>query len=365
MPTHEQKPTWRETFLRAFAVLGLIAVLLLGAWGIIQLAVAIPTIFSNIGSGASGLFSGIKKETLSVSAIAALTSGQTLQISWEHKNKEGEYSYAISYACKTGLSVKAPLPTGSYQSVACDTPFNYTNASDKTTLIPSVTGSVPVPLTVTVVATKLSNGVITAQGSATTNVAPAAATASKDTAKGSTSSKGATASTSYVPATSVKMRYGYGDLAITINSVAPAGNGLTNVTFTISNIGTNVVSSGWSFVANLPINGSYQYMSQPQRALNPGDKVVYTLTFSDARNYNYPYHYGYGYGYTAPGYYYGAGSYTCNGYVPCYNNSISRDPIDYPNNYWNNSYSYGPGSITVDPQNYIWESNEYNNTVSF
>src|SRR3989338_2680177 len=43
------KHTFREHILRVVAVIGLIAVLLLGAWGIIQLAFFIPTFLSNIG----------------------------------------------------------------------------------------------------------------------------------------------------------------------------------------------------------------------------------------------------------------------------------------------------------------------------
>jgi len=43
------KHTFRENVLRVVAVIGLIAVLLLGAWGIIQLAFFIPTFLSNIG----------------------------------------------------------------------------------------------------------------------------------------------------------------------------------------------------------------------------------------------------------------------------------------------------------------------------
>jgi hypothetical protein len=47
----------KDLFLRSIAVLGLIAVLLLGAWGIIQIAVRLPAFFSGIGSALSGAFS--------------------------------------------------------------------------------------------------------------------------------------------------------------------------------------------------------------------------------------------------------------------------------------------------------------------
>jgi hypothetical protein len=148
-------------FLRTIAVLGLIAVLLLGAWGIIQLAVAIPTFFSNIGSGtSSSLTNTSAKESITVSTAATITSGQTLQVSWTHAGADtnAQYSYAISYACETGLSLGAPVPTGSYQTVACNTPFNYVNAGAHMTVIPVVTGTASEPLVITVTATKLSTG---------------------------------------------------------------------------------------------------------------------------------------------------------------------------------------------------------------
>lgn len=355
METHEQKTPVRDVLLRLIAVIGLIAVLLLGAWGIIQLAVAIPSIFST--GGFSNLFNkGPQKEAVVVSEAANISSGQTLQISWNHQNKaDGNYSYSLSYACQSGLSLKAPLPTGTYQSVACNTPFNFVNATSKITVIPTATGKA-LPLAVTVSATNLLSGAVTAQGSATTNVAPAGAAA----ATGSKTPTAPKSSTAYTAAPAPAALYGAGDLAVTINSVAPSANGLTTVVFTIQNVGTNVVQSGWSFNANLPINGGYTYASQTQRALNPGDKIAYTLSFSGG-SYGYNNGYtNYPYGYTGPSYY------TCTGYAPCF--GPSHDPVDNPNVYqygygYSNGYPAGPITITADPQNLIWESNENNNTA--
>ena len=342
METHEVKTPVRDTVLRAIAVLGLIAVLLLGAWGIIQLAVAIPTLFSNIGTGSFSFFTPAPaKETLTVDSIANLTSGQTLQVSWNHKNKDGAYSYAISYACKDGLTVKAPLPTGALQNVPCNTPFNFVTATDKMAIVPTV--KVATPLILTVSATKLASGAVTSQGTATTNVAPAVAVTPVKPVTVKPATKPSTGGTTYVPAPVRAALYGYGDLAVRINSMTPSVNGLTSVVFTVENIGTNVVASGWMFNANLPINGSYLYTSAPQRSLNPGDKIVYTLTFSNAGNYNNYQYDPSGFSYSAPGYYTGPG---------------------YNNGNYNYGYNYsGPVTITVDPQNVVWEANEYNNTA--
>jgi hypothetical protein len=377
METHEiktEKTPVRDFFLRTVAVLGLIAILLLGAWGIIQLAFAIPTVFSNFGGSVSSLFTSSPstatpstKEAITVSMPASAANGQTVTVSWMHANadKNGQYSYAISYACQAGLSLKAPLPNGSFQSVPCNTLFNYVNASQHMDIVPSVTGASQ-PLTITVTATKLSTGTVSAQGTATTNVTAkaAATTAPTTTTKPVTTTKPAT--TYYPAATRATTLYGYGDLATTITSVSPS-NGVTVVKFMIANTGTNIINAGWTFNATLPINGSYTFGSQPQQALYPGDKIAYTLSFAgtnSASQYGYnnnPYGYSTGYqtgnGYTSTGY-------NCTGYV-CTNNNVVTNGYPYgTSNYgYNTGYQTATILITADPQNFVQEYNKGNNTA--
>ena len=66
------KHTFQENVLRVVAVVGLIAVLLLGAWGIIQLAFYIPTLFSGgSASPAKETVSGAKPSTAVVATSTA------------------------------------------------------------------------------------------------------------------------------------------------------------------------------------------------------------------------------------------------------------------------------------------------------
>jgi len=399
METHEvktvktEKTSARDLFLRTVAVLGLIAILLLGAWGIIQLAFAIPGVFSNLGGGVSSVFnrntSGTStKEAIVVSAPSSVMSGQTLAVSWMHNNsdKSGQYSYALSYACQSGLSLKAPLPNGSFQSVPCNTLFNYVNASQHMNVVPSVTGASQ-QLAMTVTATKLSNGLATASGNATTNVTAggAAATTQGSTGTGyatkpaSTYTKPAktntytTPSTAYYPAaTRATSLYGYGDLAVTITSIAPS-NGVSTMRFTIANVGTNIVQAGWTFNATLPISGSYTFGSQPQQALYPGDKIAYTLSFAGVNAASaYPsYDYGYGYNNNSYGYSTGSGystsGYGCNGYSCTNNNYVSNGYPNYQYGNYGSNYGYGYQTatitITADPLNFVPEYNKGNNTA--
>lgn len=237
----------KDMFLRGIAVLGLIAVLLLGAWGIIQIAVNLPGFLGGVGGSVSSVFN---RQSTTTSVVV--------------------------------------------------------NRSATTTATSSPTKS--------------------------------------------TTSKGA--SSTYVASGVRQNLYGAPDLAVRIISVVPVWDGRTNVTFEVSNYGTNVAPAGWSFVAELPIAGNYPYSSVGQAALYPGDRIVYTLGFD---SYDYGYNYGYDYDY--------------HNYEDdcewdddeeewnCDDNDRNRRHDDY-------RYENGRFSVSVDPYGQIFELNEFNNLVS-
>lgn len=370
MESQEKKAPVRDAFLRTLAVLGLIAILLLGAWGIIQLAVAIPSFLGNIGNNATSLFNRggntatSTKESIVVSAPASIGTGQTMQVSWAHNNAAAgaQYAYSISYACESGVTVKAVLPNGGYQAVPCNTAFNYTNANARTTLIATASGTTDGTLTVTVAASKLATGALAATGVAITKVTVAKATTSKPTTAKPSTSSGQTSkpASTYYAAPKPAALYGYGDLKVVMLSTNPSATGLTVITFEISNAGTNIVPAGWTFNASLPINGNYTFASQAQQQLNPGDKIVYTMQYSGGTNYPYN-QYNTPYGYAGSSYY-GSTGYTCNGY-DCIN-SYQAPGYPLPPQY-NYGYGYQSGTvvITADPMGYVQEVNKTNNTA--
>ena len=90
--------------------------------------------------------------------------------------------------------------------------------------------------------------------------------------------------TTYVPAkTTARTFFGSPDLSVTMGQVTNYG-GRYSAQFTIQNLGTNVAPYGWTFNANLPASPTYTYTSNAQQALNPGDKIVYTLGFTAAQS---------------------------------------------------------------------------------
>ena len=350
------KNTFKEHVLRVVAVVGLIAVLLLGAWGIIQLAFFIPTFLTNLAGGVTPV--PAVSEKLVVTLPTAVTSGQTLTLSWSHTGGNGEYSYSASYSCVSGISIKAALPTGVLESVPCSTPFNYTAATSKLPLVVSNTGSASASVAFTVSATKLSSGAVTSTGSASTVVsAPekAATPAKKTPAK-------SPAATKYVASAQPRaVLYGYPDLQVRILSnlgTVRAGSQVS-LQFVVENVGTNVAPKNWAFTASLPYSPVYTYQSQGQQALYPGDKIVYTLGYAATPannqvctmqypNYNCP-----AAGYTDPaaGWNYGTDP-----------NAWMYGGTYNPN--YNQNYGYGQtstASVSVDPMNYVSELNESNN----
>lgn len=362
------KHTFRENVLRVIAVLGLLAVLLLGAWGIIQLAFFISSLFNNAGGAVSNVAQ--THETITISVPSLATVGTPANVSWKLQGGSGNYAYTVVYSCVDGLSFKAPVPTGATQTIGCDTPFNYTQATESLAITPVYAGTSDAKTTITVTATKLSTGAIAASASNTMTVA-ATKKAAAVKATTSTSPK-----TTYVAANRTAALYGYPDLAVSITS-AYSRNGSAAVQFVIQNMGTNVTPANWSFNAILPINGSYTYPSGPQRALYPGDKIVYSMGFSDYNNYgSNTYNNGYTYGTcnmygpcAVPGYSGGCGTTPC-GYTQPYSNWTPYQPAAnvYSNyNYGYNQYGYNQNknvTITIDPYNYVQELTKVNNSAT-
>lgn len=354
--------TFWDNVLRVVAVLGLLAVLLLGAWGIIQIAFLLPSFFG-------GLFHrtpAIVGESISVSVPATAAAGTPFNLTWSHSNKTGEYSYAVSYSCEQGLAVAAPVPTGGWAQVPCNTPFNYINASSTTPLIGVLaTSTKSAKPTFTVAATKLSTGTITARGTAATSVTAPASTATTKTTETKTTKTTTKNGGTYYASGRTSNLYGYPDLAVTIDSVQSI-SGNAAVVFTIKNVGTNVSPSNWAFNATIPQNGTYVYPSGPQQALYPGDRIVYTLRYSETNGYNgnQPCT-GYGFPCAAPTTYGGPGS--CNQYGPCtvpgyVNYTVTPNQYSYSySGTWNNQQVV---SVQVDPFGLINEATKANNWAS-
>ncbi len=390
-----QNSTFKDRALQVVAVIGLIAILLLGAWGIIQLAFVLWGFLGNTGTHSPTTTQQTQTEQVAVTVPATVNSGSPFTVSFNRTGADNaNIAYDISYSCADGVSMQAPLPTGKMQTVACNTPFNYTNATQNIQLTATNSTATAAAVTVTVAARNLANNTVGASGSGIVTIAAGKAASAPAKTTTTTTTKPTSSTSTYVASHRTTNLFGQPDLAVSINSVTQTAPGRYSVNFTVQNVGTNMAPAGWTFNASLPTSPTYNYTSQAQQKLYPGDKVVYTLGFTmnnyygyntyDYNNYNnvyynsYPSSYQYTYSncsYTNNYTYNGAYNYPGVSYTCPSNSSVYNYPtyVGYQTtgNYYNqyqptpyyNTYG-GSVSITVDPNNYLYESNESNNTAS-
>lgn len=316
--------TFKDNVLRVVAVLGLIAVLLLGAWGIIQLAFWLPSLFGGATDRVGGIFRGSPaKEALTMSLPATVTSGTPFTINFSSRNAPAARTFGLAYQCRDGVSLAVALPGKDPQKVACDTPFKLEGATTSVRVTPTLVGTTATPVGVSMAATDAA-GAIVATSTGGTTVAPARAGSAGTSGSAGSTKPAASAPRPVSPASSyyasgrTSNLYGLPDLAITVNSAYVSGTRAV-VQFTVANAGTNAVPAGWYFSALLPLNGGYPYQSPTQQKLYPGDRIVFTMAYD-----TFAYGYGYGYG----------------------------------------GYGAQSATITVDPYNAIAESAEFNNTAT-
>lgn len=335
--------TFKDNVLRVVAVLGLIVVLLLGAWGIIQLAFWLPSLFSDISGNIGGIFKREPaQETLTISLPTSVVAGTPFTLSWTHKNGEGERNFGLAYQCREGVTFETTQHNGG-ETITCDTPYALPSASSSIQLVARLASSAKAtPVGVSVAATTV-DGTIMATSTGGTVVNPAA-TSTTTTPKPATTkpatSYSAKPATTYYASGRTSNLYGTPDLSVAINAAYTSG-GRAVAQFTVSNIGTNVSPANWFFTAALPINGGYTYQSPAQQALYPGDRIVYTMGYDSVGNYGY-------------------GGQNCG--TPYYQNGYS-----YVTPCFNTGPSYGGQqtvTIMVDPYNLIYEANKYNNSAS-
>lgn len=302
---HQPNRDIRTASLKGLAVVGFIAILIFGIWGVIQVGRMLPNVFSAISAAAVSLSSiFVPAERLELTLPSAnVASGEPFTLTWTHEGKRAEGTYTVSFECRDGLSMEAPSRNGVYQKVFCNTPFNLTNETSSMKLIALSNQSryldVPMKLTFT----RLSDSKVTAETQtaltvvnekiSTTVAAPTTPSTPATPTTGTGVRPGTPSRNTYVitQAGRVSDPNGRPDLAVTIldTGTIDANNIYTKagavkrtergaVRFVVENQGTKTID-GWAFNAVLPTLPMHIFSSPMQPALGPGDKVEYTLGF--------------------------------------------------------------------------------------
>lgn len=291
----------RAMALKALAVIGFVAILIFGVWGLIQVGRMFPSVMSAISSAAVSLSSVfVPAERLEIALPSGnVVSGEPFTIAWTHESKRKDGTYSLSFDCRDGLSMEAPGVNGVYQKVFCNTPFNLTNetSSMKLIAISSASRFLDVPLKLTF--TRLDTGEVSAETATAVTVVnekPTGTTAVTPPATGGTGSSvrpGTPSRNTYVVTQAGRSSdpNGRADLSVTIldtgtvdsNNVYVKSGSISRqqkgaVRFIIENLGSKTVES-WNFSAVLPTLPMHIFSSPMQPALGPGDKIEYTLAF--------------------------------------------------------------------------------------
>lgn len=296
---------------RVLAVIGLIAVIIIGMWGSVKVASAVPGTLSAIANAFVSLTQIFvpANETISLSApTLTVLSGQPVTLTYTHAHKSTEGQYTFRYACVDGVTMTTVSGTGTVDTIACNTAYAFPINGTAVTVTPVSATNRYVDIEVFVDYTPTSGGSSTVTGSTVLTVENDSVSTSPSTTatnptpttpkpKPTTVTPGPITSNTYpISGTgAVSNPNGYVDLTANIIEVGVVDkttgaftasstpmrippNARVAVRFAIQNIGTKT-SPQFTFSSVLPTIPSYTFFSQSQQALAPGDRIEYTIGF--------------------------------------------------------------------------------------
>ncbi|MES2014252.1 MAG: CARDB domain-containing protein [Patescibacteria group bacterium] len=305
-----------DAAVRALAIFGFLAIIIVGMWGSVQVARNVPGAFSSVAAAIVSFTSIFVPagETITVSAPSlTVNANEPFVLSWTHAKKSVEGSYTFRYNCADGVYFNSPTVSGSETAVYCNVPFNFLNSNNQITLTPvsttnrfvdvqvfvdftpnganrpTVTGQTA--LTVVNSANTTSPGTLspattpTTKTPVTTNpvtTTPRPVTAGPEqTHTYPVNGSGVSDPNGYVDLTAQIIEVGVVDKttgAFTASSTPSRTNNRIAVRFSVQNIGTKT-SPEFDFNAVLPTLPSNIFSAPFQQALAPGDRIEFTVGF--------------------------------------------------------------------------------------
>ncbi|MEK7644703.1 MAG: hypothetical protein AAB391_00050 [Patescibacteria group bacterium] len=300
-----------ESSMKSLSIIGLIAILAVISFGLVK---ATPAIIRGIAAAAVSLSSVFipAEKLVAVSDVYTIDSGDTFTLKWALETSNTASvggSYTISYPCVDGVHLEA-VGRGSNDIIFCNTVFHFLNNDNSLALIGFSTKGATVNLPITVYFTRneesspstRANVTITITGETSADaikppVQPIAETPVNTNVPSGASNLGGSQvvqipGTGGIAQNGVSNPNGNIDLTATIletgyiNTTTLAFVAAKEVKpdqraairFEIVNLGSKRASD-WTFAAVLPTFPGYIFQSNTQQALNPGDRVQFTLGF--------------------------------------------------------------------------------------
>lgn len=315
----EQQPaenTATKTALNIFAILGFVALLVIGIWSAIQVITFVPRLFGGETLSLSLPSFGNSSDIEVALSQSRIESGKPMTVSWERgDDMDGILSFA--YACKEGFHFEI-----AGKPVACNAPYNIPASETELTVVPVLLqgDTIDAPLAVTYTDSEGESvrdtqtlavekgsgsiykppthggkeGTLTLGGSnadtkggdsqVTTATPPAPTPAKPQTVQ-------RTVRTVRVPVVRPSDPFGTADLQVAMMSIGAINaqgmyepKGIVRAfergaaKFKVTNLGTKETGT-WTFTASLPTARQYAFQSQPQASIMPGASIEIFLTF--------------------------------------------------------------------------------------
>lgn len=287
----------KTVVIRGLAVVGFIAISSAGLWGSVQVVKLAPKVLSNLAAVTTFTSVFVPNEEITINIPNLLVpSGNSSELTWEHKGKPENGTYSFSYACREGLYFQIPKEEG-FETIQCDSPFSFSSDTNSLTLIPVSEENrfVDVPIEITSVnesgeSTTLDDSFLTIINEAV----PASSSSTSDTESGTPLTAGERTDEVFPISDSrsvasdpngrvdLKVRIidtGFIDASNTFiptSSISVSQHGA--VRFSVTNAGSKM-SDNWTFNAVLPTIPMHIFHSVNQKALQPGDRIDFTLGF--------------------------------------------------------------------------------------
>ncbi len=316
--------------VRVIAIIAFLAIAVIGMIGSVQIASAVPNVFSSLAAAVvsiTSIFVPAGEELVLTAPSLTVASGETFTLTWKHAKKSTDGSYTFRYDCADGMYFESPSVSGEKTTVYCNVPFNFLNSGDSIVLTPYSNENRYIDVKLYVDFTPNGAAKATVTGSATLTVVngsvsgspavtgttpvpspapapapvPAPAPAPAPGPTPTTPTKGPETSVTYpvtsgtVPLVVVSDPNGYVDLSVRVLEVGvvdkttgaftasstpmrnPPGARIA-VRFAVENLGTKR-SPQFDFTSVLPTFPSYVFVSPMQPELDPRDRIEFTLGF--------------------------------------------------------------------------------------
>lgn len=260
-------------------------------------------------SGIQGIFSPSERIVLSV-VDSQTVVGEPFVVSWEHRGKDSEGSYAFMYECQDDVHFSLKTKSADIGTIFCNTniAIESTDTALTLTALGAIDGVVEVP--VHVFFTKNNETNVHREAALTleiqdTRFDTATSTDATVTPTPSTGGTGVTAGTpthEVIRISTTPELFGKADLTVHFISVGlvdkktgvfekknelpreyPSGK-RPAIQFEVKNEGTNLADKNWRFEVALPTSPSFNYKSSNQPAMFPGDRITYTIGFDRVKN---------------------------------------------------------------------------------